>query len=276
MPIYDCHVHTVFSHDGKAHFSEYCDKAVSMGIDGFTVTEHNYAAPKGFSHGEHVRASLEEGKRMREQYADSLEILCGIEVADIFLDGCDNAPFYHMDGIDCLLGSVHSAAVICKYFPEWPIKSLVGNGKNLSVDFARKFMECYLTECLKTAEEADVDVIAHLTYPLRYINGDGGMGLELSEFSPILDEILSAIIQRDLSLEVNTSGYFKGWHEFMPTEQLLARYFALGGRNITTGSDAHRCEAFAVGIPEAKQMLKSIGFTHGSFYRNRKRQSYLL
>jgi len=276
MSVYDCHVHTAFSFDGKAKLSEHCERAVALGLSGFAVTEHNDYAAAGFSHGDHVRASIAEVNRLKEQYEKQVKIFCGVEVADIFLGSYDNTPFYEMKDIDILLGSVHTSALIRKYFPESPVYTLVGNGRNVTKDFGRRLMEQYLLEVLKTAEKAEVDVIAHLTYPLRYLNGDGALGLDISEFSPILDQIFSAIIKRDLSLEVNTSGYFKGWQEFMPPEALLARYYALGGRNITMGSDAHQAEALAVGIPEAKQMLKSIGFTHGSFYQNRKRQSYLL
>lgn len=276
MNIYDCHIHTDFSHDGKAPLEDHCRQAVRLGLTGITVTDHTYPAPAGFAHGANIAASVEQGKQMQERFGDALTILCGIEVADIFLDGCDNAPFYAIPDIDCLLGSVHSAAVIRKHFPDAPWKTLVGNGKAIDFDFAMRFTERYFLEMLKTAEAADVDVIAHLTYPLRYINGDGEKGLDISTFYPIIDEIFAVMIKRGLSLEVNTSGIARGWKEFMPSQDVLMRYFALGGRHVTTGSDAHKAEHLAVGIPEAIRMLKKIGFTHGSYYVNRKRKTYKL
>ena len=276
MEIYDCHVHTNFSHDGKATTEEQCEQAIGLGLSGITITDHTYPAPEGFAHGENIVLSVERAKHMQDKFGEQLKIFSGAEVADIFLDGCDNRPFYAISQIDCLLGSVHSAAVIKRHFPDEPWKTLVGCGADITLDFARRFTEKYFLEVLKMAQEAAVDVIAHLTYPLRYINGDGKKGLDITEFYPIMDQIFAVMIKRGLSLEVNTSGLARAWNEMMPNEDILARYFALGGRNVTTGSDAHRTEHLAVGIPEAICALKRVGFTHGSYYVGRKRQTYKL
>ena len=223
MEIYDCHVHTDFSHDGKASMEEQCKQAVRLGLSGITITDHTYPAPERFAHGENIALSVEQAKKMQDKFGEGLQIFSGVEVADIFLDGCDNTPFYAISPIDCLLGSVHSAAVIKRHFPDEPWKTLVGCGADITLDFARRFTEQYFVEVLKMAQEADIDVIAHLTYPLRYINGDGKKGLDISEFYPIMDEIFAAMIKRGLSLEVNTSGLARGWNEMMPNQEVLAR-----------------------------------------------------
>ncbi len=275
MQIFDCHVHTTCSFDGKATAKEQCIRGAELFLGGITLTDHNYPAPESFHQGEHIRASCENAKRLSEVYAGKLLVMSGAEVADIFLDGCDNTPVYDAKP-DFLLGSVHSSAIFRKYFPNEQIKTLLKNGKNITLDFARRFTERYFIEMLKTAESADVDALAHLTYPLRYINGEGKLGLSVLEFSGITDEIFKTAIKRDIAIEVNTSGYAIGWNECMPSKALLCRYYELGGRRITLGSDAHTTDRLSVGIPEAIGMLKEIGFTHASYYVQRTAQAYAL
>ena len=118
MQLYDCHVHTDFSHDGKATCEAQCMSAIEKGLSGITITEHNYPAPKGYAHGENVLASCEKAKQMAEAFHGKLSVFCGVEIADITLDGCDNAPFYAIPNLDFVLGSVHTAALIRTYFPD--------------------------------------------------------------------------------------------------------------------------------------------------------------
>ena len=56
----------------------------------------------------------------------------------------------------------------------------------------------------------------------------------------------------------------------MPCESIVKKYFGLGGRLVTIGTDAHGTENIAVGFNEAKIMLKEIGFENYHYYKNRK------
>ena len=62
----------------------------------------------------------------------------------------------------------------------------------------------------------------------------------------------------------------------MPNAEILKRYYDIGGRNITLGSDAHKKENIAFAFNNAAAMLKEIGFTHGSYFVKRKRYEYEL
>ena len=46
----------------------------------------------------------------------------------------------------------------------------------------------------------------------------------------------------------------------MPNESLLRLYYDCGGRILTLGSDAHRCDRLANGFDRAAHMLRDIGF----------------
>lgn len=75
---------------------------------------------------------------------------------------------------------------------------------------------------------------------------------------------MKGIISRDKALEINFH------HEMAPQRDIIERYYELGGRKISYGSDAHRgdiCKNF----DEACKMLKEIGFTHlSTFVKHRE------
>lgn len=276
MEIYDCHLHTTYSIDGRASLDEMCDAALKLGLRAITVTDHNFPVPEEFSHYENIEKSATAARQKNEELKGKLMVLTGVELADQFIGNYDYAPFYQME-LDCILGSIHSGPIFKEYFSDAPYSyDLRRSAPIADMGFLKQFVEIYYKELRKTAEEADVDVITHLTFPLRYINGQANRGLDITEFYPLIDQVLLAIIQTGKALEVNTSGMATSWRRFMPDEDILKRYFDLGGRIVTTGSDAHRAENLGVGIPEAIKMLKNIGFTHGSYFVKRKRFEYNL
>lgn len=77
--------------------------------------------------------------------------------------------------------------------------------------------------------------------------------IRLSESGEKIDRILKRIIASDKTLEVNTN------HGLNPNAEILARYFELGGRNVSFGSDAHH-GGLCDGWDEAVKVLKDIGF----------------
>ena len=276
MEIYDCHLHTTYSIDGRASLDEMCDAALTLGLRAITVTDHNFPVPEGLSHYENIEKSAAAARQKDKELNGKLMVLTGVELADQFIGKYDYAPFYQME-LDCILGSVHSGPIFQEYFSDSPYSYDLRRSASIAdMAFLKRFVEIYYTELLKTAEEADVDVITHLTFPLRYINGQANRGLDILEFYPMIDRVLLAIIKTGKALEVNTSGMATAWKHFMPDENILKRYYALGGRIVTTGSDAHRAENLGVGIPEANLSLKKIGFTHGSYFVRRKRFEYKL
>lgn len=120
------------------------------------------------------------------------------------------------------------------------------------------------------AEVGDFDVLAHLTCPLRYINGKYRRGLSIEPHRELITEILRTIIRREKALEVNTSGLHNFYGGLMPGREILAQYHAMGGRLITLGSDAHTADRLANGFDETVSLLKEIGFRDYCYYERRR------
>ena len=116
----------------------------------------------------------------------------------------------------------------------------------------------------------DFDSLAHLTYPLRYFEGQHGVLVDLSRFSGLIDAILSEVIIRGRSLEVNSSGWRQGMGGPLPGRELLERYRKLGGWRITIGSDAHRTADLAADFVQTRRLLQELGFAGACHYRARE------
>ena len=70
-----------------------------------------------------------------------------------------------------------------------------------------------------------------------------------------------AIIKKDKILEVNSANKTLE-NRTLPARHIIERYFALGGRKISYGSDAHFIERIGDKREEIVAMLKEIGFTY--------------
>jgi len=275
LEFFDCHTHSCFSFDSMESIDEMVKKALSLNLKAITFTEHLAPLPDGFSFYQNVKKSKEEVLRIKEKVKDKLLVLSGVELEDMG-DGKDISPFYKMD-LDAILISVHSTPIFNKYFPNNPYgtnlyKSVV---KNAPMDFLENFMQVYYKELLTLVENTDADIVTHLTFPLRYINGRGKKGLDIIKFYPLIDEVLKSVIKTGKTLEINTAS-FEECNMFVPDKDILTRYFNMGGKRISLGSDAHRADQLGCGFLEASTMLKKIGFDKCSYFINRKRFEYNL
>ena len=122
----------------------------------------------------------------------------------------------------------------------------------------------------------DMDVLTHLTCPLRYIVGKYGLRVDMTEYEAEIDEILQIAVSRHLALEINTSGIGSFYGEYMPYESILRAFRDKGGYLITLASDAHTADRVGNGFAEAAAMLKQIGFRNAYYYKQRMPIPYTL
>ena len=87
MEIYDCHLHTTYSKDGKSTLDEMCGRALALGMRAITVTDHNEPDTPGFPAYEHIRQSVAAAKRKNEELGGRLQVYAGVELADQFIGG---------------------------------------------------------------------------------------------------------------------------------------------------------------------------------------------
>ena len=115
----------------------------------------------------------------------------------------------------------------------------------------------------------DFDVYGHMDYVNRYGSYENKV-LNTADYQDLIDEILTLLIQKGKGLEVNTSGIRYGLGHFHPQIPLLKRYYELGGRIVTVGSDSHYNAHIGYLIEEAYGMLEAIGFQGYTTFEKRQ------
>lgn len=131
-----------------------------------------------------------------------------------------------------------------------------------------EYLNRFFNDLLTMIDFLDFDILAYLTCPLRYITGKYGIKVDLSCFESKIQQILEKIIEKRIALEMNTSSVDR-LGEFMPPMDIIKKYYDLGGRLITLGSDAHTTECASIYFREALICLREIGFENIYYYQNR-------
>ncbi len=70
-------------------------------------------------------------------------------------------------------------------------------------------------------------------------------------------------------IEVNTAGYKYGMGHPNPHENIIKRFFSLGGSVLTIGSDGHKTEHLAYDFPKIEMVLKQLGVKEYSVFEHR-------
>lgn len=258
----DIHTHTKFSHDGKSTPQQMADCAVQKGMLFYGISEHfDYDLEVDSGRVLQSRESEEEYfhtcRHLQEDYAGCLNVLIGGEFAYTNTEKAHTMYAFTQE----------------KYRPDYVINSVhcpLGSG----VDYCTK-QHFYKDGVLREKGEAyreylfavkaslfapyAYDIVGHITYPIRYAPYED-RGMTIAEFGAEIDEILSIIIEKDKILEINSST--KGLSDIcLPNAEILKRYYALGGRKVSYGSDAHGEDRLCDKREEVVTLLKEIGFT---------------
>ncbi len=263
---YDTHIHSDSSLDGRQTVDDACRVAIEKGLSGITISDH---ADICFFERENTidrfNKCISAIKSAKEKYGDKLDILLGIEMAEYLtnIDGAERT--LALADYDVILGSVHTV-----YFEDFPDSYSRIDFSTMPIERVYRFIDFYFDKILEMIYKTEFDILTHLTCPLRYIIGKYKRNVDIWIFEAKITKILTEIIDKGISLEINTSGYATEKHYFMPERDLLELYYNLGGRMISIGSDAHFSENIKVGFEEAEKMLTDIGFEGYYYFKNRK------
>jgi len=157
---------------------------------------------------------------------------------------------------DFILGSIHFVEGMDVYHDA---------AKEDAADFCRR----YLTYGKKMVEKSGFfDSLAHIDYPARY-SESLAKALRYELFPEEFDGLLSALVDRDIAMEINTSRFGDNnvVGQLLP---IYKRFYSLGGRYVTIGSDAHG--DWGLGRHHAKALgLASMAGLTPVFYYGRNR-----
>lgn len=268
--LYNCHVHSLHSHDSSATIEEICQSAISCGINGIAITDHCDCEYAAADHAyDRIAASVRDAQQAKEAYASELTVMAGVELGDALFDPQFAEKMLISFPYDVILGSVHAVRSEKDDRPFSLINFSAWTQNDIYV-----YMKQYFADLLETIETFDVDVLSHLTVPLRYISGKYGKKVDLTLFQDPIERILHRAIDMGITLEVNTQNTSESFEGMHPSREIVSLFFGLGGKLVSLGSDAHTPENVGTGLNAGIRLLNSCGIHEACFFRNRQTIKY--
>lgn len=267
----DSHSHSKNSPDARHSVNNMCEKAISLELSAYTITDHiecnieRWACENPMDIGPLFRDIFENSMRdiyiAKDKYQSRLNLLAGVELGE----PCQNlecSESYAKDKrLDFIISSIHQ---------------IRGKDDFYFIDYSKEdipsLMQTYFEEIYETVKWNGFDVIGHLTYTLRYMQGEQGYKVNMKPYEEIIRECFKTLAQNGKGIEVNTSGCRQKFGDFFPDIEYVKMFKECGGEIITTGSDSHCAEDLGKGLAEATEMIKKAGFDYIAYFKERKPQ----
>ena len=274
----DMHTHSFFSPDANpdATIEKMAETAKSFGLDYITVTdhcdcvywdtdsEHNYheyqkSDSMMFGARRYAAESIKKINELKEKYP---WLLCGTELGEPLQAPEAAGIISSMKELDLVIGSLHMNAGKPDFY--WM------NYSEMTIDEIRALLEDYFNELYQMCASCSFDVLGHLTYPLRYIQGEYGIDIDIGIYRDRIEDIFRVLIENGKGIEINTSGLRQKYGKTFPDTEYIRLYHDLGGEIITVGSDAHSLKDIGAGIKDGTELAEYAGFRYTAVFKNRK------
>ncbi|MBP5605174.1 MAG: histidinol-phosphatase HisJ family protein, partial [Ruminiclostridium sp.] len=171
---FDLHTHCDLSFDGSSSAEDMVKQAITLGLKYHALTDHvdlgEYPDPD-FDLEATVNGAREQIPALKNKYADKITLLYGVELGQMCHEPETAGRLISQNSYDFVIGSVHN---------------IRGYEDFYFLDYTKldvtALLDAYFEELLETAENADLDVLGHITYPLRYIAGEYGINVDMSRY----------------------------------------------------------------------------------------------
>lgn len=257
----DFHTHTRFSPDSEALARDMALAAKQTGLDALCLTDHldfldfqgNFAGLGGHT------LPFYSPQELPALAPPGLKLYSGVELGEPWADPALAAQVAACPGLDFILGSAHNLDPDHGgqdfYFLHYD-----------SEETCHEILDAYVGRLEVLSAMPCFDSLAHVIYPLRYMNGRDGRRASLDRYEPQLRRIFHTVVDTGRAIELNTcrGETVEDWR------WTLELYKDCGGTLITLGSDAHRPEDVGKGLREGAALLKELGFSHTARYLRRR------
>ena len=260
----DFHIHSDNSKDAEHSVTLICERAIERGLRAIGITDHceclqydemNYAVT--------CRQSAFETRKAKAVFNGQLVVSSGVEL------GCPVRNLKAVNDVkknnfDFLVASCHQIKRRKRSLSHFDYRKAV-NSPDL-------IFKRYLDDIIETVEWNGFDVLAHLTYPLRYFPAEKMIDFDPLMFKEEFVHIFKTLASNGKALEINTGGgiYVTATLQGSthPNLELLKMFRELGGEYIIVGSDAHFAYKVGNGIQGAMEMATAAGFKYVTIYQN--------
>jgi len=250
----DNHIHTRLCHHACGEMEEYVQSAINKGLRKIFFLEHLEVGIDYFESTWLTGVDFEyyhaEGRRLQEKYRDVISVGLGVEVG--------YNPRYLEKILKKLALYTWDCIGISYHFLETGVGHLnMVSSKQINIDQLEQYgvnevLNRYYSNLLEAVEKLPGQVLCHIDAVLRH-----HAGIELkNEHLALIDKLLDLVADKNMALEINTSGYVKKGEPY-PSPWIIKKAV---DRNIdlVAGSDAHRPEDVGRHFEKLPALLKEI------------------
>jgi histidinol-phosphatase (PHP family) len=256
----DAHLHTDLSPDSDVPIDAYAEQALERAVDELAITDHVDFEPGTPAF---ANTTFEERERVVRGAAErwgprGVAIRFGVELTYDRRYEADLRDHLRRHHYDFVIGSVH--VYYSSPYAGDRVAAFVA-GRSLP-----EIVAPYFDEVGAAARSGLFDALGHLDFVKRYLHPHV-TAAQLADAPELYEQILRALVDNGTALEVNTSGLRQVAGETYPSAAIVARFRELGGERVVVGSDAHRANAFAWGLEDGYDHVRSAGFDALTFRR---------
>ena len=254
----DYHIHTPLCNHAHGTMKAYIDMAIDSGLKELCFLDHLIIAknPRSSMARNEVALYFQAIQHFKYAFKDKIKIKAGLEVDFIPSRVDEIKEITGRFSFDVIGSSVH-------YVNGHTVTSH-GSAQTLSpADFDDLYLN-YLNRLDEMLDYDYFDVICHLDVPKKFNQTPS------HPFTEKYNAILSKIRYKNLTVEVNTSGYSHPVNDIYPGEWLLRKCLEKG-IHVTLGSDSHHPNSVAQHFDQALSLLVSIGYKSLAAFTKRSR-----
>lgn len=257
------HCHTSYS-DGKGMPIDYVLQAIELGMKSIGISEH---APVPFYSfwnmpANKVNAYIENVVALKHQYANEIEIYCGLEIDYIAneFDLIKNTA--QVNKLDYTIGSIHFLGKKANgeyWNTDGAEEEFEVGAREVFNNHGQKMVEAYFNALNELIRDLKPTIIGHIDKFKMYNNNNRFFNESSDYYKNSFIQTLELAKQTDCIIEFNTRGFYKHPNKMpYPSLWALKKIKELGLR-ITINSDSHQAIEITREFDLAAELLAEAG-----------------
>ncbi len=257
----DYHMHTPLCRHATGEPTDYAAHALSVGLTEIGFTDHSPMRRDDFDNWRMRADQLDEYvEKVRRAQREHPQLIIRLALEVDYLPGHEDwiRELAGRHSWDYFIGSVHYVS------DSWAVDdpSKLSSWKDRD---PFEVWKVYFERLTMAAQSRLFEIIGHADLPKKF-----GF-VPQRDCTQMFDEFLSAAQEAGVAIELNTAGLRKNCREIYPSPQIL-RLAHAKGVPITFGSDAHAPGEVGMELARAVELARSVGYTHGCRFSQRRRE----
>lgn len=257
----DYHVHTGLCNHATGTMAQYVRAAIARGLSAICFLDHLTFQEAGRCNAMFLREVpmyVDAARRLARRYRERITVRVGLEV-DFSARHADQCrEIVNTFDLDVVGSSVHfiDGEDVVTRSSAWSRGELCADAV-----YAR-----YIGVLESMLDYDYFDVVCHLDLPKKYNLRPSPCAVK--GFLALLEKIR----EKDVAVELNTSGFHYPVKDVFPSQELLDRCAALQ-IPVVTGSDSHAPESVGRDFDRARGILKAAGYRHLTGFSHGQRET---